>query len=366
MNFLSYYFAFGARKPLFIGGRGALRNIANIVSSETGLYCPTVWSFGGHLHTIFGKVLKSRLKVNYTSEHIEIPDGGRLRLDWASASNESTKDIVLILPGLTGTSDDNYILHLVVTARDLGFRVVVMNHRGSVTPPMTYQACCAANSDDLEFVLQHIHESLPTSRVCAVGISLGGLVLTNYLVRMGSSNRNSFLLAAFVISVPWDPFVSSNSLEKPLSHLLFNCYLTRRLRKFFTVHVTSLRQHGIDVPEGVEVAAAKVTTIREFDDAVTSQMFGYRDVDDYYMAVHNTNKSLEFIKTPLLCLNAADDPFSPYEQIPVEKMKNCENVSLILTHTGGHVGFLEGVWPTGHGYLGRVYREYIQAVFEEL
>ena len=51
-------------------------------------------------------------------------------------------------------------------------------------------------------------------------------------------------------------------------------------------------------------------TIREFDDRFTSKQFGYPTYKEYYedACIH---RKVSDIKVPLLCLNAADDPFSP-------------------------------------------------------
>lgn len=375
LMFFTYYLAFGARKSTFIGGKGAsLRNIVKVISSKIAVYRPTPWTFGGHFQTIFAaalpRIFKSVPRIKYVSEYIDTPDGGVLKLDWGSVGKEGTEedseDIVLILPGLTGNSDESYALNFVEIAKNLGYRAVVMNYRGSGSPLMTYRMCCAANTDDVEFVLRHLNERRPTSRVCVVGVSLGGIILVHYLVKMSSSNQNSLLLAAFVVSIPWDLFVARRSLEKPLSWLLFNLYLTRKLQRMFKNNVETLKARGIEVPENVEEPAMKANTIREFDEAVVAPMFGYRDVDDYHSAASVSKKAFEYIKTPLLCLNASDDPFSPLEQIPVQRIENCENVAMVLTHTGGHVGFLEGFLPTGHSYMYSVYKEYVKTVFETL
>lgn len=424
---ISHYFAIGTRNPLITGGKARkLRKVLEILSANVGMYHPTIWSFGGYLQTIFGDLLRGRPRVKYISEDIVTPDGGIIRLDWTSVVNkdrtggnqehvggkqgqareeqvgsneehargdqdhpeidnvknhdneeqtwndmsdskiEESANIVLILPGLTGCSQSSYALQFAEDALSLGYRAVVLNHRGTRILPVTYRFNCAANSDDLEFVIELIHKRYPNSRICAVGVSLGGMITTNYLIRMSLLNKNSHLLAAFVVSVPYDSFVAADSLEKPVPWFLFNRFLTRKLQRFFVENKNALESRGIDVPKHHSTAMAKANTIRQFDAAVTAPMYGYKDVNDYYQAASIVEKPFECIKTPLLCLSADDDPFSPAEQIPVERIKNCDNVALLLTHTGGHVGFVEGLLPIGRGYMDRVYKEFIKAAFDQL
>lgn len=54
----------------------------------------------------------------------------------------------------------------------------------------------------------------------------------------------------------------------------------------------------------------------------------------------------------------------PLLAIPVETAKQNENVALVLTSCGGHIGFLEGIWPRKCTYMDRVFKQFVQAVFE--
>lgn len=56
--------------------------------------------------------------------------------------------------------------------------------------------------------------------------------------------------------------------------------------------------------------AFQAKSIREFDKLFTAVMFGYRTLDDYYSDA-SPNRRLKSVGIPVLCLNAADDVFSP-------------------------------------------------------
>lgn len=66
--------------------------------------------------------------VRLCSELIKAADGGQISLDWfdnddsSSHPDPATRPTVLLLPGLTGTSRESYILHMVQQSRDLGYR----------------------------------------------------------------------------------------------------------------------------------------------------------------------------------------------------------------------------------------------------
>ncbi len=88
-----------------------------------------------------------------------------------------------MLPGLTGHSKDNYVTHFVDEAIKTGCSAVVMNYRGISIDLATPRTYCATNYDDLDMVVQHIHNKYSDRKIIAVGISLGGIKLGGYIAK---------------------------------------------------------------------------------------------------------------------------------------------------------------------------------------
>ena len=57
-------------------------------------------------------------------------DGGQVALDWLEDGCPNSAPIIVILPGLTGESQAEYIKCLVNSANRIKLRVVVFNNRG--------------------------------------------------------------------------------------------------------------------------------------------------------------------------------------------------------------------------------------------
>lgn len=367
---VSYYVLNIARKPRLIAKQGSfLRSfLVKHCPIMTEPYWPTIWCYGGRGQTIIGSILRSHPVVHYRHEFLTTLDGGEICLHWQDNGSESTDDpdrfpTVLILPGLTGCSQQGYVLHFVKQIQSLGYRSVVFNNRGlggaKLKTPRTF---CAANTEDLEFVIGHLHKTKPGIPLIAVGVSLGGMILTNYLANMGQTKPTG-LIAAMTVSVPWDVFKSTKSLEEPLNWVIFNRHLTNLLCKLVMQHLAMARKGGKNRPIDID-HVLKSKSIREFDDRYIAPMFGFSDSDDYYTAASLHSKPLEEISIPLLSLCAADDPFAPISSLPLDKIKQCPNVVIALTSFGGHIGFTEGLLPTGAGYADRMMCQFVKSIFE--
>lgn len=360
---LVYYLVEAVKRPLLAcrpdsSWRTFLEKNLNILQER---YWPTPWCYESRCQTILASVLRSRIPdIEYRREILQLKDGGEVCLDWLDVGDDPDKPSIIILPGLTGSSQSEYIKSFILTAQEIGIRCVVFNHRGRGGLELkTARTYCAANSDDLEEAILHIKSLYPNAPLMATGISLGGMILGNYLVTR-REKAAEYLVSAMVLSIPWNVFVGTESLERPLWNLLLNRHLAGCLCNSIRNMRKQLEGYDWDLDH---VMQSK--TIREFDSRFTAIQFGFRDVEDYYRSACLHDK-LDEIKVPLLCLSAADDPFQPIEGIPIEAANKSSHVAIVVTARGGHIGFMEGILPTNTYYSDRLYGQLIRGIFSSL
>jgi len=66
--------------------------------------------------------------------------------------------------------------------------------------------------------------------------------------------------------------------------------------------------------------------------------FGWPSVDAYY-AGSSSSLSVTNVAVPLLVIQAEDDPIAPKEAIPADDLLANPNCILVLTPSGGHLGW---------------------------
>lgn len=285
-------------------------------------------------------------------------------LDWCNekddvADNESFRPTVIILPGLAGSSDENYISNFLHDMLECNYRSVVFNYRGCgntrLSTPVLY---CPGKVDDLEETICHIKRRYPKSPLMAVGTSLGGVQVICYLSDCYRLQKDPQLVAAFTVSVPWNLHSAAMALHHPLNLCTINAFLSYKIRQILIQNEDVFLSHK-NLPFDYH-AAIKCYFSRDIEEHVTCPMFGFKDhvsMKDYGSPHHRVPE----IKIPLLCLNAEDDPVCL--DTPVDDILNNKNIVLAFTGRGGHLGFMQGGVPLGRTLMDHTLIQFSNAVF---
>eukprot|EP00850_Spirogloea_muscicola_P003263 SM000013S26432 [mRNA] locus=s13:381294:386850:- [translate_table: standard] len=303
----------------------------------------TPWLCSPHFQTAFLHFAVHAPSIDYRRELLKTPDGGTLALDWADppaggkeglhAGSDRTPVVVLV-PGLTSDSQSGYILQTVKGLLQLGWQVLVTNHRGlggvSLTSDTFYNA---GWTEDLRCIINHVRELKPNGAVVAVGTSLGANILVKYL---GEEGSNTPLLAAATVGNPWDLLVCDRWMHRKHLQKFYNAALAIGLKGFANLHKDIFsRIANWDY-------LFQSQTIREFDDRITRICGNFETVDTYYRK-SSCAPYVSGVGIPLLCISALDDPICTKEAIPWDECRANPNVILVTTQAGGHLAYLEGI-----------------------
>ncbi|XP_020590731.1 embryogenesis-associated protein EMB8 [Phalaenopsis equestris] len=315
-----------------------------------------------HVETIFAALFRSLPRVQLRRECLRTKDDGAIALDWLYGDEiglPADSPVLVLLPGLTGGSQDTYVRHMLIRARKKGWRVVIFNSRGCANSPVTTpQFYSASFTEDLCEVVKHVSTCYPNCKVYAVGWSLGANILVRYL---GQESYGCPLSGAVSLCNPFNLPIADEDFRKGFNKI-YDKALARSLRKIFKKH--ELLFVGLNDEYNIPMAA-NARTVREFDEGLTRVSFGFKSVDDYYFNSSSSN-SIVHVRTPLLCIQAANDPIAPSRCIPREEIKQNSNCMLIVTPKGGHLGWVAGEEaPFGAPWTDSVVMEFLEHLHNE-
>jgi len=308
-----------------------------IIESE---FKPALWLKNPHLQTIWSSAFRKIPRTETLSERLELSDGDFIDLQWLNQSkvldNDQNRPILLLLHGLEGSKESTYIRGLLNTLNPSDFRTVVMHFRGCGDElnrlPKSYHS---GETEDLSQVIDILHSKYPQAKLAVAGFSLGGNVLLKYL---GETSESSKIDVAMAISVPMLLATSAAKLDHGFSKL----YRNRLIGELKNKISKKLAQH----PNTLQLSQSQLSALQtfyDFDDQVTARLNGFSGADDYYERC-SSRQFLKTIKTPTLILHSKDDPFMTEKVIPTNEELS-EFVTLELTESGGHVGFVTGNNP---------------------
>ena len=316
----------------------------------TALFQPAWWLRNAHLQTLWSAFFRRAPVLQRTRERVWLEDGDFLDLDW-HGPHSAEAPLVLVLHGLTGSSNSHYVLGLQQALAAQGWASVALNWRGcSGEPNLLPRGYHSGVSEDLARVITHLQAIRPLAPLFAVGYSLGGNVLLKYL---GERGEQSGLQAAVAVSVPFRLDQCADRIGIGFSRI-YQAHFMRELLAYVRRKQQRFQADGKAAQLATLEDLGKLDQMRtfwDFDGLVTAPLHGYADADDYYRRA-SSRYFLGAIRTPTLLIQSSDDPFVFRHSLP-EPNELAPDTTLELHARGGHVGFIEGSLRRPRFYLER-------------
>jgi predicted alpha/beta-fold hydrolase len=299
---------------------------------------PPVWQYNGHWQTI-GAALWGRAggstAVRWQRTRWLTPDGDFIDVDHAVPPGAVA--LVVLFHGLEGSSASHYARAFAAVATQRGWGIAVPHFRGcSGEPNWAPRAYHSGDYEEVGWMLARAAQQWPMLPRVAAGVSLGGNALLRWLQEAGESAKAT-VRAAAAISAPVDLAAAGAAIDQGWNRLLYARHFLRTMRR-------KAREKAARYPGLFDLQRALAArTLREFDDAFTAPLHGFRGVEDYWHRA-SAKPHLHAVRVPTLVLNARNDPFVPAASLPTPQQVSAD-VHLWQPVRGGHVGFAEPIAP---------------------
>lgn len=268
-------------------------------------------------------------KIPKQIHDVDLEDGDVLRVVENRPSNWTNGDrIVVLVHGLGGNHTSNYMVRIAEKLFSAGYLVVRVNLRGcGVGFGKAQHPYHSGRSEDIRFVMRMLAEKY-VSPVSVVGFSLGANIVLK-LAGEDSGTPTGRYDSVVAVSPPVDLNETSIHLRSK-SNLLFDQFFVWKLRY-------DIRRIHQNYPELTPPKFPYKMNLTDIDEYYTAPRSGFAGARDYY-AKASSNQFIPAIGVRGLILCAEDDPI--VNSGSLQKVKLPSQLELVMTKTGGHVGFL--------------------------
>jgi uncharacterized protein len=302
------------------------------------------WLGGGHVQTIASFLIPRRIHLPPAEERlVEVAAGIKVRCWCRWQQNRADALTLIVVHGLEGSSESNYMIGVARDGLAEGMNVVLMNQRNC--GGMDYFAPTLYNSSlsgDVAAVARHVVDQDQVSRFALIGFSMGGNLVLKLAGEWGGNGPRQFRAVAAVCPA-MDLAASADALHRPVNRIYEYYFLGQLFRR--------MRTKARFFPDKFDLSRLRgVTSLRLFDERVTAYYCGFDGADDYYARAAAANV-VDRVAVPALIIHAANDPFIRMLPETRARMERNPNIIYLETADGGHCAFLGT--PDGDGYDGR-------------
>lgn len=257
--------------------------------------------------------------------------------------NRSTLTLIVI-HGLEGSSESQYMLGVARNALTSGMNVIRMNQRNcggmDHCAPTLYNS---SRSADVAAVARHVVEQDQVPAFVLAGFSMGGNLVLKLAGEWGDKAPPEFRGVVGVCPAI-NLAAGADALHEPANRIYEYYFLWQLFRRF--------ERKAKLFPESFDASRLRgIRSLREFDDRITAHYCGFLNADDYYARAAAAN-TLDRIARPALIIHAANDPFVPILPETREKIRANHDITFVEAADGGHCAFV-GQRDNDRAYDGR-------------
>lgn len=328
------------------------RHVVAALQQLQDAFHPTPWLFNAHAQLVFHGLRKKRQQAAPLYDHhdsLTMGDGGHTALMWRGHDLAATVPTIVVLHTITGSPASMAELVQDLNA-GTGWRIVLCLRRGHADLPLlTPRLNILGSTADLREQLAVIRRRFPHSPLYAVGSSAGSGLLARYLGEEGAA-------APFQAAFAYCPgYNTDDGFDQ--AHPFYSRMMAKKLvRQFITPNLGRI---------GHLPTVARLQEARDLADFHRNmyELAGHGSYEDYAQA-SNPMRVFHAIRTPLMILNAEDDPvcrignLAPY----LDSMRRMPDVVLVTTAEGSHCAHYEG-WAA-RSWSGRLIGSYFHVMHQ--
>lgn len=285
------------------------------------------------MQTIASFLLPRKIQLPPAEERlVEVAPKIKVRCWCYWQSDRAAALTAIVVHGLEGSSDSQYMRGVARNALAAKMNVVLMNQRncGGMDhfAPTLYNSSL---SGDVAAVVRNVLENDGISRFALIGFSMGGNLVLKLAGEWGSEGPAEFQSVAAVCPA-MDLAASADALHEPANRIYEYYFLMQLFRR--------MRRKAELFPENFDVSRLRgISTLRMFDDRITAHYCGFAGAADYYARAAAANV-VDRIAVPTLIIHAANDPFIRIQPETLRRVAANPNITYVETEDGGHCAFL--------------------------
>lgn len=366
-SYFLYKYKQKSQKLLLVHSNNRLSRLFHLINLKFFEdFRPYLFLFSGHVQTflvelcgIIIRILKKIFrfyKFKYEREIFCLTDGAKLAVDHARRRNRKKVNsdlkenkirdkILIILPGVTSTSDDYYIKSFVEDFLE-EFDCRVINARGfggiKLYSPLMISSRCYV--DVAEYIVKVCNDN-PDKKIFGVGFSFGGMLLARALGSCPDKIPLNFY-AGCGICYPNCLESCVNFAENKMYGIYSKPSCNNAKKIFFDNVDIIFHENNIHFIKDKEAIIKEVTgcqVLSDFDKAWTVRSLGLNHIDEYYKD-SKMDQYIKDIKVPFLSMFSEDDPIIPIISVPFKALQDNPNTVTVVTQYGGHLGFFGGLF----------------------